>query len=45
MRDGSATVGEQWTAPINGKLDTTIFGVGTVELKDMARKTMEHMKR
>jgi len=45
MRDGSATVREQWTAPINGKLDTTIFGVGTVELKDMARKTMEHMKR
>ena len=45
MRDGSATVAEQWTAPINGKLDTTIFGVGTVELKDMARKTMEHMKR
>lgn len=45
MRGGSATVGEEWTAPIHGKLDTTIFGVGTVELADMARKTMAHMKQ
>ena len=44
MRDGAATVGEEWTAPIHGKLDTTIFGVGTVELADMAKKTMSHMK-
>ena len=44
MRDGSATVGDEWTKPINGRLKTTIFGVGTVELADMASKTMEHMK-
>ena len=45
MRDGSAAVGEKWTKPINGLLDTTIFGVGTVELADAVKKTMEHMKR
>ncbi len=44
MRDGSATVGDEWTKPINGRLKTTIFGVGMVELADMASKTMEHMK-
>ena len=44
MKDGTATVNEEWTRPINGKLKTTIFGVGTVELADMAKKTMAHMK-
>lgn len=44
MRDGAATVGEEWTKPINGLLHTTIFGVGTVKLADAAKKTMEHMK-
>jgi len=45
MRDGAATVGEEWTKPINGLLHTTIFGVGTVKLTDVAQKTMEHMPR
>ena len=45
MRDGAATVGEEWTRPINGLLHTTIFGVGTVKLADVASKTMEHMPR
>jgi len=44
LRGGSAAIGEEWTAPIHGLLDTTIFGVGTVTLKEMARKTMEHIK-
>ncbi len=39
MRDTDATVDEKWTAPINGRLATSIFGVGTVELADMAEKT------
>ena len=29
---------------INSKLYTTIFGVGTIEIKQAVRKTMEHMK-
>ncbi len=45
MRDGAATVGEEWSKPINGLLHTTIFGVGTVKLTDVAQKTMEHMPR
>ena len=45
MRDGTKTVGDQWTAPIHGRLDTTIFGVGTVKLVDAAKKTMEHIAR
>ena len=45
MRNGSAAVGEVWTKPINGLLDTAIFGVGTVKIADMVSKTMEHMAR
>jgi ADP-ribosylglycohydrolase len=45
MRGGSAAIGEEWSAPLRGQLDTTIFGVGTVTLAEMAAKTMEHMKK
>ena len=44
MRDGSKTVGDEWTAPINGKLDTSIFGVGTVTIEDCVKHTMDHVK-
>ena len=43
MRGGSKAVGEEWTKPVNGMLDTSIFGVGRVDLREMAKKTMEHM--
>ncbi len=32
-----------WTAPFHGKLDTTIFGIGTVEIESLINKTMEHI--
>ena len=43
MRGGCATVGDVWTAPIHGKLKTTIFGVGTVTIEDVVKHTMEHI--
>ena len=43
MRNGTAGIGEEWTAPINGKLETTIFGVGTLDIDEAAEKTMSHM--
>ncbi len=32
-----------WTDPIHDQLHTSIFGVGTVKITDMAKKTMEHI--
>lgn len=43
MRNGTAGIGEEWTAPINGKLETTIFGVGILDIDEAAEKTMSHM--
>ena len=43
MANGAASIPEYWTKPINGKIDTTIFGVGTVRIADCVDKTMEHL--
>jgi len=43
IRGGAAAVGEEWTAPVNGRLDTQIFGVSTIRIDDAVQKTMEHI--
>ncbi len=44
MANGLESIPEYWTAPINNKLHTTIFGVGTVNIYERAEKTMKQMK-
>ena len=43
MMRGSAGVGEAWTAPIRGALDTAIFGVNRVSIEAMVERTMGHL--
>lgn len=43
MRNGAASIPEKWTAPIHGKLDTTVFGVGRLDIREAALKTLEHL--
>ncbi|MBQ8597374.1 MAG: ADP-ribosylglycohydrolase family protein [Lachnospiraceae bacterium] len=43
MRNGIAGIGQEWLGPVNDKLHTSIFGVGTVSVKEMAEKTMAHL--
>lgn len=43
MRNGSAAIGSEWTMPLNGQLDTSIFGVGRVKISELIEKTMEHL--
>ncbi|NLD87865.1 MAG: ADP-ribosylglycohydrolase family protein [Clostridiales bacterium] len=43
MRGGYSCVGEEWKNPINGKLQTTIFGYDTIDIDEACKKTMEHM--
>jgi ADP-ribosylglycohydrolase len=43
MMLGIDAIGEEWTAPINDKLETSIFGVGTVSISERARMTLEHL--
>ena len=43
MIKGIKGVGEVWTKMINGKVDTAIFGVGTVSVDALVDITMKHI--
>ncbi|MBO4297884.1 MAG: ADP-ribosylglycohydrolase family protein [Clostridia bacterium] len=43
MMMGDAAVGAEWTAPICGTLDTSIFGVNRVSVEEMVELTMKHL--
>ena len=45
MSSGIASIGEEWKKPIHGQLQTSIFGVGRVNVEEMAKKTMQHMAK
>lgn len=45
MRGGSACIGEEWTKPIHGQLDTSVFGVGRVSVPALVEQTMRHIKK
>ncbi|MBQ8344780.1 MAG: ADP-ribosylglycohydrolase family protein [Clostridia bacterium] len=42
MRGGAASIDKKWTDPIRNRLETSIFGVGTVTVDDLINKTLEH---
>ena len=44
MRNGIDGIDECWKKPINGKIHTSIFGVGTVDIEKAVDKTTEHLK-
>ena len=44
MANGKETISEAWSAPINNKLYTSIFGVGTVNISDCVEKTLQHIE-
>ncbi len=43
MIRGESGIGEEWKAPTNGLLETTIFGVNDGKISDFIELTMEHM--
>lgn len=42
---GISAIGEEWTAPLNGKLSTSIFGVGTIEIEQLVNNTVINISR
>lgn len=44
MRGGIDCIDEYWRKPVNGKIHTSIFGVGTVDIDEAVEKTMEHIE-
>ncbi len=43
IRNGFGAIDDVWTKPVNGKLETSIFGVGVLDLDKAAAKTMRHI--
>ena len=44
MRNAIDGIDEYWKKPVNGKIHTSIFGVGTLDIGKAVEKTMEHIK-
>ncbi|HNX13358.1 MAG TPA: ADP-ribosylglycohydrolase family protein [Oscillospiraceae bacterium] len=44
MAIGAAGIPKHWTSVFNEKVDTSIFGVGTVSVEEMTELTMKHIK-
>ena len=44
MRNGIESIDPYWTKPMNGTLDTSIFGVGKVSIESLVDKTMVHIE-
>lgn len=43
MINGLAGIPDTWTAPVNGTLETTIFGVGCVAVEELVELTLKHI--
>lgn len=43
MRGGIDCIDDYWKKPIKGKIHTSIFGVGTVDIEKAVDKTIEHI--
>ena len=43
MANGFQSIPEYWYRPFNDRLETSIFGVGTVSILECARHTLEHI--
>ncbi len=44
MRSGVSGIPQEWSAPIQDTLQTTIFGIDKVKISKCAEKTMKHLK-
>lgn len=43
MMYGTGAIDTEWTDPIQGRLNTSICNVGTVDISELARMTMKHI--
>ena len=45
ITNGIDAIGDEWKKPLNDTLETTIFGVGMVNIKERAKMTLDHIAR
>ena len=44
MRGSIDCISDYWKKPINGKIHTSIFGIGTIDIERAVDKTLEHIQ-
>lgn len=44
IRGGIDSISDEWKKPLNNTLETTIFGVGKVDILERAKMTLNHIK-
>lgn len=44
MRGSIDCISDYWKKPINGKIHTSIFGIGTIDIEKAVDKTLQHIK-
>ena len=44
MANGIGAIPDDWKKPINDRIHTSIFGVGTVSISQCVEKTLTHVK-
>ena len=45
MRNGISGIGKEWTAPLKGKINTSIFNMGSVNIDECVKMTLKHIKK
>ena len=45
MMTGADSISQDWTKPLNNKINTSVLGMDTVLITDCVKKTMEHIKQ
>jgi len=45
LANGITAIPEYWQKPINNKIHTSIFGIGTVNILDFVEKTVSHIEK
>ena len=45
MRNRISGIGKEWTAPLKGKINTSIFNMGSVNIDDCVKMTLKHIKK
>ena len=44
MMTGASHIGEEWTMPVNNKINTSVLGMETKFITDCVKMTMNHLK-
>ena len=42
---GAESINEEWTSPFNGELETSVFGMSKVKVKDLVATTLKHIEK